>query len=231
MSILAFFTNWRLRDFILEIKYDLLYSNIEVKSPEKIDSIINSFEIISYDDLSQEYLKTTNSDIPKYKKLIKNLNYYKIYRTDLNQYIAGKYRLKAFLCKDDFYKDCVMNKSEYVICILNPKIFHKTLALINELVKADYNPYAFKIVNGHRHPKYNEKVGGASLSRHIKGEAVDISVQDINKDGTINKADKDIVLDLLETKIIKNEGGIGLYPGTKSVHYDVRGYRARWNTY
>ncbi len=46
-----------------------------------------------------------------------------------------------------------------------------------------------------------------------------------------NDEQKEIVIDLLETKVIKNKGGIGKYPGTKIVHMDVRGYRARWDTY
>lgn len=43
--------------------------------------------------------------------------------------------------------------------------------------------------------------------------------------------DKQIVLDFLDKEIIGNKGGIGLYPGTKAVHFDVRGHRARWNSY
>jgi len=35
----------------------------------------------------------------------------------------------------------------------------------------------------------------------------------------------------LEKKVIKNEDGLGLYPGTQSVHYDVRGVRARWDSF
>lgn len=38
-------------------------------------------------------------------------------------------------------------------------------------------------------------------------------------------------MDLLETKIIKNTGGIGKYVETMSIHFDVRGWRARWNSY
>jgi len=51
------------------------------------------------------------------------------------------------------------------------------------------------------------------------------------KDGKSTKEDKDIVLDTLEKKVIKNEGGLGSYPGTQSVHYDVRGVRARWDSF
>lgn len=43
--------------------------------------------------------------------------------------------------------------------------------------------------------------------------------------------DKQIVLDFLDKEIIGNKGGIGLSPGTKAVHFDVRGHRATWNSY
>jgi len=36
---------------------------------------------------------------------------------------------------------------------------------------------------------------------------------------------------LLDKKIIRNEGGVGLYPNSSSVHFDVRGRRARWKSY
>ena len=124
-----------------------------------------------------------------------------------------------------------MRERDDIICIFNEKIFYKTLELQDELEKLGYDPHGFTIVNGHRHPAYNERIGGASLSRHMKGEAVDITVDDVNMDGYANKADKDIILDLLERKIIGNEGGIGLYPGSGNVHYDVRGTRARWDSY
>ena len=63
----------------------------------------------------------------------------------------------------------------------------------------------------------------------IVGEALDLRINDINDDGRRTQADKQIVLDLLEQHIIKDKGGIGKYPGTMSVHFDVRGYKARWD--
>jgi len=95
-------------------------------------------------------------------------------------------------------------------------------------------------------PKYAKLIKGAQYyeikGEHLfqkvvgdfrlkEGEAVDIKIGDINQDGFANQEDKTIVLDLLEKQIIKNTGGIGRYPGTLSVHYDVRGYRARWDSY
>jgi uncharacterized protein YcbK (DUF882 family) len=58
---------------------------------------------------------------------------------------------------------------------------------------------------------------------------VDIEIGDVDKNGKINKADKKIVLDLLENQIIGNQGGVGRYPWSQTVHFDVRGWYARWD--
>lgn len=223
--------HWRLRDKILEIRHDLTTSEATVLNVESINSVLNSFEEIPYDKLPKDYLDYTKSESSNYKNLLQNLKYYKIKRSDLNRKIVRDVRLKKFICKDKYYKKCVLNASDELICLFNPKIFYKTLLLIETMEKDEYDFSKIDIINGHRHPRYNENVGGAKLSRHIKGEAVDIVVRDINQDGFINQKDKSIVLDLLEKVVIKDEGGIGIYPGTRNLHYDVRGYRARWNTY
>lgn len=232
MILYAFvLNNWRIRDVILEYRHDMRYGNKEVTTRNQVDKILNGLETIPFSKLDDAYLNYTKSNTKKYAPLLRNLTHFKVKRSDLNKRIAGRYRLKHFICKDKFYKKCILNKRDNIICILNKKIFYKTLDLQKELEKQGYNKNGFKVVNGHRHPSYNERVGGAKLSRHIKGDAVDIAVRDINNDGVSNKKDKDIVLDLLDKKIIGNEGGLGLYPGTQSVHYDVRGTRARWNSY
>lgn len=223
-------TNWQVRDKLYEYYHDFKYPNPEVYSVKAVNKIIDGFEKVDYDDLDRDYLDYTKSNLSKYKNLVSKLTYYKVRRADLNKKIAGPFRLKSFICKDDYYADGVMH-NEPIICIFNPKIFYKTIELIQSLKSKGHNPYGFEVINGHRHPSYNENIGGAKLSRHIKGEAVDIVVYDINNDGYSTKADKDIVLDILEKEVIGNQGGIGLYPGTDNVHYDVRGTRARWNSY
>ncbi|MEL6669954.1 MAG: hypothetical protein AAFP08_13345, partial [Bacteroidota bacterium] len=80
-------------------------------------------------------------------------------------------------------------------------------------------------------PKENASAGGASLSRHILGQAIDMLIGDINRDGRYTDIDKQIVLDIANQDIIGDRGGIGRYPGTRTVHIDVRGYRARWDSY
>ena len=79
------------------------------------------------------------------------------------------------------------------------------------------------------------KISQAELrSRHLKGEAIDILVGDVNSDGRTNGQDVDIVFHLLDTRIIKDQGGIGTYKNKsplikQMVHFDCRGYKARWH--
>ncbi len=94
-----------------------------------------------------------------------------------------------------------------------------------------FNETGFVVLSGFRSPAHNEAVGGASQSRHLLGQAIDIYIYDINNDGRSTQEDKSIVLDILEKEIIKDKGGIGKYPGTMNVHFDTRGYRARWDSY
>ena len=121
--------------------------------------------------------------------------------------------------------------SQPIYWLIDKKILYKTLELQDSLRSKDYDPHGFSISNGHRHPHYNDQIGGASKSQHLWGKAIDIKIKDINKDGKSNQADKKIVLDLLENHIIKRRGGVGRYVGTMSIHYDVRGHYARWDSF
>ena len=83
------------------------------------------------------------------------------------------------------------------------------------------------IMSGYRSPERNESVGGAKKSQHMEGNACDIKVKGMKPEE---------VAALIE-KLIKEgkmaEGGLGVYPRSNPeegwVHYDTRGFRARWN--
>ena len=86
------------------------------------------------------------------------------------------------------------------------------------------------------HNTFQVKTSGAAKeSKHLTGDALDFIVFDINKDGTSDTKDVDIVFKILDREIICNKGGIGTYKTEKSfinkqmIHIDCRGYRARWN--
>ena len=77
--------------------------------------------------------------------------------------------------------------------------------------------------------------GAASKSRHLKGDAIDFLVFDINNDGKRDSTDVHIVKEILEKEIMKGKGGIGIYTNERSfidrqmVHIDCRDGKARWS--
>lgn len=215
---------------ILQIRYDLRNQNRTVTSTAQIDSVFATLSKVKFSDIPVSVLNENHSNKPQYKNKLAKKTFYELSREDLFKKVVADYRLKHFITKDYGYVKTYNKRNSYYTCI-DRRVLHKFLELLNELEKLDYDPSAIKLRSGHRHPKRNYYIGGASQSRHIYGEAIDIGVRDINKDGKSNDTDKQIVLDLLDQKIIGNQGGIGLYPGTKAVHFDVRGRRARWNSY
>lgn len=212
--------------------YDQTHNNPYIDSKEQIDEVLNSFEQLKVKDLDKDYLKYSKINHSYYKSLSQNGTFYKIPSDSIYHRVVGNTRIRSLLTRDKFYKESVATgKKQYLYWLVDKRILYKVLDLQNELEKAGYNRDGFYIRSGHRHPQHNEYVGGASKSQHMTGKAVDLTIKDINNDGQYTDADKQIVLDLAERKIIGNQGGVGLYPGTRSVHLDIRGHRARWNTY
>lgn len=76
--------------------------------------------------------------------------------------------------------------------------------------------------------------GAAKESRHLIGDAIDFIVFDINGDGKSDNKDVDIIINILDTNIMKDKGGIGAYKGENSfidrqmIHIDCREYKSRW---
>jgi uncharacterized protein YcbK (DUF882 family) len=77
------------------------------------------------------------------------------------------------------------------------------------------------ITSGFRTEDYNKKVGGKPQSYHLRALAADMQVEGM-KPLELHK----VVLELAEEGFIK-EGGIGIYDDF--VHYDIRGFKARWD--
>ena len=230
-SIFLLWKSTNLQENIFEWHYDFTTKQEIVTQPEKIKNILNSFPAIPFSKLKKEYLTKTKYDKKKYNDLAKGSNLLIIKGKDIFKFIVGSFRIKDFLPKDDFYYENIdaFGNGKEIFWMVDEKLLLKLLELQNVLDKNGFNNTGFNIVNGFRHPAYNEKVGGASLSRHLKGQALDLQIGDINNDGYADQKDKTIVLDFLEKEIIKDKGGIGRYPGTMSVHFDVRDYRARWD--
>ena len=222
---------WQIRDYAFQLMYDLQEENLEVETQVKVDEILAKYLKKSLEKLETEFIDKTKSDQPEYKGLLKKVKYYQIPQRDVYKKIAGETRIKDLVSRDEFYIESLFNRTKTINWLIDKQILYKIIELRAELKNNNYNKSGFQITYGHRNPKHNEEINGASKSRHIKGEAVDMIIGDINNDGKYTLVDKEIVIGLLEEKVIKNKGGIGKYPGTRIVHMDVRGYRARWNTY
>lgn len=91
----------------------------------------------------------------------------------------------------------------------------------NLQVLRDYIGRPIHINSGYRSPKHNKRIGGVPNSYHTKGMAADITVRGY----TPKRLARTIIKLINQGKM--EQGGIGLYNGF--VHYDIRGYNARWD--
>lgn len=220
-----------IREKYLEIKFDLISNNPRIESQEEVERVLNSYRILDYREIEEGYKEWTKSDEPKYKNILRNSKYRVIRQNDFFRKIVGDFRVKDFICRDSIYRKCLFDKRKDYYWLIDEKLAIAVFKLQRSLKEKGYNPDGFWIRYGHRHPKKNEEVEGAGSSKHIKGEAIDMVIGDINRDGKYTEKDKEIVLEISEKEIIGNKGGIGRYPGTRTIHIDTRGKRARWDSY
>lgn len=91
----------------------------------------------------------------------------------------------------------------------------------NLQVIRDYIGKPIHINSAYRSISHNEKIGGVPNSQHTYGRAADVTVKGLSPRKLAR-----IIRKLIRQGKIK-QGGVGLYNGF--VHYDIRGYKARWN--
>jgi uncharacterized protein YcbK (DUF882 family) len=72
-----------------------------------------------------------------------------------------------------------------------------------------------RVLSGYRPPEYNRRIGGARQSQHCQGRAADIVVEGIKAED-VHRA----ILAMYARGMLKDLGGLGLYPGF--VHVDIR---------
>jgi len=85
-----------------------------------------------------------------------------------------------------------------------------------EDIRAHFEGRPVHINSGYRCPKHNAAVGGASASRHMKGDAADLWIESVSPKEVYDFADG--LIDVI--------GGVGMYD--TFTHIDFRGFKARW---
>lgn len=78
------------------------------------------------------------------------------------------------------------------------------------------------IKSGYRCPTHNKAVGGAAKSRHVVGDAVDFIIKDIKTIDVYSYVISKYINYGIAKKILPS------YPYRGFVHFDTRGYKARW---
>ncbi len=220
-----------MQEHVMRLWYDFTTGQHIIESHDEIDLIFQNLQKIPYAQLPLSYRESTGMVNSFYENKLKKRYFYVLEGSDIFHFLVGDFRIIDFLPNDEFLGEHLTKllTKHKVYWLVDEKVIHKTLDFQNALYKKGYNETGFKIVNGFRHPKYNSEIGGVPKSHHQLGEAIDIVIGDVDDNGAANQEDKSIILDILENEIIKDEGGVGRYLGTMSVHYDTRGYRARWN--
>lgn len=231
LLIIGLGTYWRTREFAEQVLYDFCFKNEAVANKKVLENTLSEFETSVVQNLPKAYLEASKMQSAPYREMVASCNFYQLKKKDVYRKIVGNIRIKDLMSKDAEYQNSCYFSNTPLYWGMDKRILFKLLELQQALKSRGYNPYGFRASTGHRTPEFNEALNGASKSRHIAGEAVDLVIGDIDGNGRYTEADKSIVLELCEKEIIKNEGGIGRYPGTRVVHIDVRGYRARWDKY
>ena len=158
---------------------------------------------------------------------------------DRKQQITPHFKLGQFLCKQqpDHWPKYVLVSQD------NMRRLEALLAELNADKTTDAK--TFFVMSGFRTPFYNSAIGSAKFSRHMYGDAADIYVDyaprngnmdDLNRDGKVNKADANWLYDYAQRLFKKRtdlpKGGIGSYKANAVhgpfVHVDGRGRPARW---
>lgn len=211
--------------------YDQKTGQKPVMTHKKLDEVLSGLRRVSYDDLPESYKKfaqfEAHPEIDYHSE-----QFYLIHPDSIYQFLVGKCRVYKLVPNDKLRKGSVSGKYQNdLIFLIKPEVVHKLLDLILLLKEKGYDPFAMELISGFRHPRHNDKIKGHRQSQHMMGNAIDIRIGDIDKNGKIEKKDKWIVYDILDKELIKDQGGIGRYPQHMALHFDLRGYHERWDDF
>lgn len=126
--------------------------------------------------------------------------------------------------------------------VLREELLLKLHQVADLIERAGFDSCGIVVMSGYRTPFYNAAIGNGRHSRHVYGGAADIYLDadpkdgvmdDLNRDGRIDKNDAAVLYDLIAARrwtVLR--GGLGEYGANAAhgpfVHVDARGYRARW---
>lgn len=159
---------------------------------------------------------------------------------NLDLRLSTHFTLRSFVTHD---QENVWPK--YVV--MREELLDKLELVLAELEAQNIPTRNVVVLSGFRTPQYNRRAsfeGAAYASRHQFGDAADVIIDadhdgrmdDLNRDGSVNFRDTDVInraVEKVEQQYPELVGGLGLYramgPSGPFAHIDVRGTRARWS--
>ncbi|RZV34892.1 MAG: DUF882 domain-containing protein, partial [Acidimicrobiales bacterium] len=162
----------------------------------------------------------------------------KLEKDEVNLPVSKNFKIGQFLCKQQ-----PAEWPKYVL--VSDKNLQRLETLLAQLREdGRTNASTLFVMSGFRTPYYNTAIGSAKYSRHMYGDAADIyidsmprdgNMDDVNQDGTIDKDDANFIYDYAESLYAETgiiAGGLGAYKSNAVhgpfVHIDARGRVARW---
>ena len=104
-----------------------------------------------------------------------------------------------------------------------PHVFKNVvrLSIALQVVRDCIGGYPINITSAYRSLEYNNRIGSKNTSQHVLGKAADLQVKELMPIELYETIEALIDLEYIP------EGGLGIYD--TFVHYDIRGYKARWD--
>lgn len=188
-------------------------------------------------DLAARYPDPYQSPLPH--KYDTPINFIKVASpTAAARKLSSHFTVAQFLpVKPERYADNVWPQP----LLIQMPLLEKLEAVLSVLADHGKPTPTLTILSGYRTPRHNRRVGGASYSRHMYGDAVDFIVDangdgkmdDLNGDGRVSRADLAWLLRRLADKSVPvTAGGTGAYESHGQaeafLHMDARGRTAYW---
>ena len=126
---------------------------------------------------------------------------------DIKMKLTKNFSLWEFKCRDG------SDVPDEYMC--NVRKLSENLQVLRDIVKEP-----IRVISGYRSKKYNTRIGGARKSQHMTAKAADIKISSMSPSEV-----KELIENLIAVGAMQR-GGVGIYK--TFVHYDIRGYNARW---
>jgi hypothetical protein len=219
--------------------------SLVIRCPEPRDSVVlNAFVMVPFDEIEggvlNGYCIGEYPDVPLDQISIYEVpeGFVEVTEHNLCTSVSPHFQLGQFLCKQsgDYPK----------YMVLRERLVLKLELILEKMNEAGYAYETLQVMSGYRTPHYNSAIGNVKYSRHLWGGAADIfadgnpvdgMMDDLNRDGEIDRRDAGVIYDIIEGMsgepwYAPFRGGLARYNKTSShgpfVHVDVRGRRARW---